>query len=576
MKIPTPRAFLENVANKKPRGVALDVLRDVMMHTSSIGVSNTAPTVEDCYTLVLATKCTARNSFIDTLSTGSLGQATVFVTCPWSTPMEDVIAALEHAFPDVESERFWMDILHLPDVSSRNLDERSKIISRIGNTYAVMVPWDEPSPVYDARCLWDMAATARSGGCKFSGILPATSERAFKRAVELDCDGALAIASDISIHSSRCGSQVDLDCILAAVEDMPGGANDLNMAVEGLLRDWLQSVVDAMIDDNEDNFHLLHCRGTLAFHTGNLTEARVLYRRALVCVTEHKGEGDPFALVIEHDLSMVASALGLTEEANRLVNKVRVTFLSLRFAGDVKLLRAMGQLAIHLRMRHERGRAEEVARRVVSTAERELGEQHPLTLSARHSLGAMLLEDGDPVAARYHLHQCLQGKKAAFGTDDPSTLKTAFALADVLLNHLSEAQRALDIIRVVVEGRRRRLGPSHPETERARELLVKILESTGETREDGGEVHMLRTEGEALIPRDTQGSSGSPSAFKGRKSRHSCAIPMGLSPMGRKSVLAGGAKPSAAGAGGSNRRSSYSGGCDSARAHEHVLYRSTD
>jgi tetratricopeptide (TPR) repeat protein len=79
------------------------------------------------------------------------------------------------------------------------------------------------------------------------------------------------------------------------------------------------------------------------------------------------------------------------------------------------------------------------------------------------SMGLLLHERGDLVAAEEHLREALQERRSSLGNNNPNTLDSAHQLGEVLVSQGKQSD-AESLFREALEGRRHILGETHPET----------------------------------------------------------------------------------------------------------------
>ncbi|NLU76149.1 tetratricopeptide repeat protein [Streptomyces sp. HNM0575] len=116
---------------------------------------------------------------------------------------------------------------------------------------------------------------------------------------------------------------------------------------------------------------------------------------------------------------------------------------------------------------------------VLDVETRELGSDHPDTLSSRNNLANALSSQGEYSQAADLHRETLETRMRVLGPDHPDTLKSRGNLASAL-DLLGEYAQAADFNRVTLETRMRVLGPDHPDTLKSRGNLANTLYSLGE------------------------------------------------------------------------------------------------
>ncbi|MFD7120373.1 tetratricopeptide repeat protein [Streptomyces sp. NPDC059922] len=113
---------------------------------------------------------------------------------------------------------------------------------------------------------------------------------------------------------------------------------------------------------------------------------------------------------------------------------------------------------------------------VVAACRRELGPDHPITLSAELNCALALFNTGEPTEALPLARRALAAHELRYGAEYPITMASRSLLSSVLAA-LGEYSEAVEQIETVIEGRERVLGPSHPWTLVAREKLATYRDS---------------------------------------------------------------------------------------------------
>jgi nephrocystin-3 len=102
-------------------------------------------------------------------------------------------------------------------------------------------------------------------------------------------------------------------------------------------------------------------------------------------------------------------------------------------------------------------------RRALEGRERELGPDHPSTLSSVNNLGILLSDKGDYEGAEKLSRRALEGKERVLGPDHLDTLNSVNSLGNLLFNK-GDYEGAEKLFRRALEGHEKQLGPHHPDT----------------------------------------------------------------------------------------------------------------
>ncbi|MGW3956904.1 tetratricopeptide repeat protein [Streptomyces sp. NPDC004752] len=143
----------------------------------------------------------------------------------------------------------------------------------------------------------------------------------------------------------------------------------------------------------------------------------------------------------------------------------------------------------------------ETSRTAADLAQRLLGRDDRLVLSARSRTGRALFRLGRYAEAESVLRGVRTTQECLFGADDPDTLDTSYGLQLVWAN-LGRREESLALLRAVVNGRRTTLGPAHPLTLRARASLLEMLPASEVVAEEDGALLSLPSECARLLGPD--------------------------------------------------------------------------
>ena len=105
-----------------------------------------------------------------------VGAPTLFLSHAWLYRFAEVVAALRafvDALPRGAPPQFvWFDCFSIDEHATQALPQDwwattfGEAIARIGHTVMVLAPWDAPTPLTRAWCLWELYSTHRMG-CRF-------------------------------------------------------------------------------------------------------------------------------------------------------------------------------------------------------------------------------------------------------------------------------------------------------------------------------------------------------------------------------------------------------------------------
>ncbi|KAK5082564.1 hypothetical protein LTR70_007670 [Exophiala xenobiotica] len=144
----------------------------------------------------------------------------------------------------------------------------------------------------------------------------------------------------------------------------------------------------------------------------------------------------------------------------------------------------MGLLASVLQDQAKYGEAEELNRRALVGREKELGPNHPDTLTSVNNLAVVLQRQGKYDEAVEMHRRALTGREKELGPSHPSTLTSVYCLAGLL----HAQQDYIEVLRVydrAIQGYNDVLGPSHPTTlacQKNRQTLLQDMNLKSEGR----------------------------------------------------------------------------------------------
>lgn len=116
---------------------------------------------------------------------------------------------------------------------------------------------------------------------------------------------------------------------------------------------------------------------------------------------------------------------------------------------------------------------------VLDSRSRELGDDHPDTLTSKNEMGLLLERLGRVAEAETMLRSALEGRRRALGEEDPITLASMGDLSSVLYWQ-RKYEEALTLNRKVLEARRRVFGEEHTDTLVAMSNLSILLQDRRE------------------------------------------------------------------------------------------------
>ena len=142
-------------------------------------------------------------------------------------------------------------------------------------------------------------------------------------------------------------------------------------------------------------------------------------------------------------------------------------------------LTSVNNLGILLKDKGDYEGAEKLYRRALEGREKQLGPDHPSTLTSVSNLGSLLWVMGDNEGAEKLHRRALEGNERVLGPDHSNTLKSVNSLG-ILLSDKGDYEGAEKLFRRTLEGKEKALGPDHPETLKSVNNLGFLLKNKGD------------------------------------------------------------------------------------------------
>ena len=223
-----------------------------------------------------------------------LSHAWVFLFLNLLLGVEDFVSGL----PDGEPEPFfWFDCFSLDQHAQSGQGSDwwrvtfLEAIGAIGHTVMMLSPWDNPTPLTRAWCLWELYCTHKSGAT-FSVCLGPDERKEFEEAILEDFDVVFKVFSKISVEKAKSGSESDEKMIKEVVAKEVGFSN-LNGIAFARMRDWIfgvaRSIAEKATEEGLDGLWKKRQVGVLFDKFGLPDEAERLYKEVIAGRTEHYG-----------------------------------------------------------------------------------------------------------------------------------------------------------------------------------------------------------------------------------------------------------------------------------------------
>lgn len=211
------------------------------------------------------THCTqhATRNTLHATHTTYIQRTKVFISHAWKYDCAEVIGSIIEAAEKIQEDRdstdplyFWFDICTVCQHETgvvRSQDWWANTfkasIAKIGYTLLILMPWDNPTPMTRAWCLWEMLSTL-SSGTTLRCQMPKVEREKFNTSMEEDpvaVTNAMKVFEKIDARNAEAWVEADRLMIFNSVEASPGGFHDLNRAIKDQMREW---VVDTASDSS--------------------------------------------------------------------------------------------------------------------------------------------------------------------------------------------------------------------------------------------------------------------------------------------------------------------------------------
>jgi tetratricopeptide (TPR) repeat protein len=145
---------------------------------------------------------------------------------------------------------------------------------------------------------------------------------------------------------------------------------------------------------------------------------------------------------------------------------------------SIPITQANGRIAMYLDSSGRYGEAEKLYKQTLAVSEKQLGSEHPDTLTIMHNLAVVYDSQDRHSEAKTHFKHVLALQEKRLGLEHPDTLRTMHSLANVYYSQgrHSEAEKQL---KHVLALREKQLGLEHPHTLNTMHNLANVYDSQG-------------------------------------------------------------------------------------------------
>eukprot|EP01043_Picozoa_sp_COSAG02_P014858 COSAG02_NODE_620_length_19443_cov_91.259564_2_plen_1130_part_00 len=423
-----------------------------------------------------------------------VGKPTHFLSHAWMYKILTVVGALEEfeaSQPEGSPPIFWwFDCFSLNQHATQHVkNDRAwwsttfkEAIGTIGHTVMLLLPWDAPTPLTRAWCLWELLCTVETGS-QFSILLGPAEKKAFRTAL-LNDDGKSVIAalSTIDVEKSNAGDPHDRKMILGAVKASSGGAEALNeRAVKQLrenfvgkeARDWIAELrsPDGALRTGDALRAGCAVARLLGNHLGHWQESRRLWEDVVVGNTLLRGVDAELTLQAVGQLAVAMYRTGEKCPGYNLLRSVELRMVAKLGPGLHPLVLEVQANRAALAMDSKASLS--TWDMVVAGRSALLGSEAQPTLIARFNRAMTLKKLGQIIKAKAEYVAVLAVQTRLLGKRHPEVLVVQHALAVLLYEKLEESEEGLRLMREVVQVRGTVLGDAHPDARRSAMVLAR-------------------------------------------------------------------------------------------------------
>lgn len=400
-------------------------------------------------------------------------------------------------------------------------------VGDIGHTMLVLSPWDAPIPLTRAWCLWEILSTIKTNS-KLTIQLSRSQRSLFQSKLRTDFEYIKTALCKIDVAKSEAFHVKDRDMIFEAVEKFEAGFRGVNNQIMNKVRDWVADSARHMLTQRNEGGLLadpdsllptviigggggndIACTTTVSSDTSAAAKSnkpkrnqshhspRPNHPNASNSNSNSKegvsnglklSEDDKTKVNELHDQNRVGLLLrqqGQLAEAENIYRRVVEGFERIEGADGLDTLMVVNNLAILMRDRGKYDEAEAMFQRVLKAYEHKLGCDDGRTLGVLHNLAVLLDKIGKKqslVKSNELFKRCLEGMEKLYGKNDPQTLDTLNAYAN-LLSKQEKYEKCKVMYNRVLTSLETRLGPDHEDTLRVVQCLGKCLMDSGKCDE---------------------------------------------------------------------------------------------
>lgn len=409
-------------------------------------------------------------------------KADVRVVHCWNDRFIDTVDAILNTF-NTDTDNwitFWVDMLSNnltrqlqvgrsgeDREAGENISTAGLMISEIGHTAVVALPFANPGFLSRTWCLWEILSSLRMNA-RLTVTTLKTKGKTLEGTILKSFRDTETKWVQVSFASSASYHLNDKTKIIERLGKRLGDVqNAEELLVKGLRSALHDTAVDrigyiegTMIKNNDYNividkrgkvyrdfFHL----GKKHFKSKHYDEAEQYFRKALSNREKYLGRDHVETLNVLHYLGNVLSGMGKIDEAEEVYWEVAAGRELALGPDHPNTLCTINNLAVLLKKHGKLHECADMYQRTLMSRERVLGPNHPLTLNMVNHLATIHNEMGDLEEAEKLYKRALKGREESGGANDKYTISTLNNLG-LLLHSRGKFGEAEAVYKRALEG----------------------------------------------------------------------------------------------------------------------------
>ena len=418
-----------------------------------------------------------------TTPTAYAPQANLFVSCPRTTTMSDVVSSLSTGEYPASTTFVFMDALCVPaskpiSTSDKDLADLATALQRIGRVALVVSPWSNAELRQRAWCVWEAATALRTKTPRVA-VLPRRERDAFERLVRENKLGPAAeeAFAPLSLQMAASGGGGDDARRLLSNLASHGTTDDeINDAFTAPLEVALVHLAEAVVNANAKDTlpHAHACASLDDIHTALSDYEKALYwsRRALDAFKAARAPDERVATQM-NNVATVLSELDRNEEAMDM-HHAALEIKRRVLPNHPSTATTLNNLALCLMDEERWGEAVEPLREALAIRKSVLGARTLPVAEVLNNLGTLQTERRELDEALAAHDEALSIRREALGASHRLVAQSLNNRAEALKS-AERFEEALDTHEEALRMRRNVLGPDHPDVFQSENNVGMVL-----------------------------------------------------------------------------------------------------